>query len=600
MSEAGRLKADSQAETRASAELPDYLLAKLRVSIPGYELVDKIASGGQATVYRARELTSGLTVAIKVLHGGPYASADARTRFLREATALKKLNHPNIVCVIDFGRTPIGLDYLVMNYVRGRPLDAIWKDPSFAAAIAPEPPARLRLFKRICDIVHAAHLKGITHRDLSPSNILIDAQGEPHILDFGLVSTAFNELLNPAGAPVSITGQFLGKVHYAAPEQVRARHDTVDPRTDVYALGVILYQMLTNGVFPYDVVSNFAEALHNIVHTRPQRPSAVLARRHEAKGNDSRLRRGPPLVNPIIEAVVLRALEKDPAQRYQSAAEVAADIDQYLAGRNTSVSESEPAIEQALVASASSQGRHRLFATLGAISIVVLVAGLWGFFHPQAGRHAQSAVPAIGIRPIDPPRAPPSVQPPIAHAKAPFAMAAPQQRASGATGGGGQHESAQAAPRQQTVAVIVPPPPVSTVRFKPAVPSPPPKHEALTLLSHEDAREIVTQIEAIYARRNGGGRGGFLVGGERGAPGHPESKAALDDLLALARAAADKAAPVTAGEIAALRQAIARASEQIESDRLMLGNPTGTGNEAALNIEGRLDEIANRLRNAVR
>jgi serine/threonine protein kinase len=596
MSEAGRSKADSQAETRASAELPDYLLAKLRVSIPGYELVDKIASGGQATVYRARELTSGLTVAIKVLHGGPYASADARTRFLREATALKKLNHPNIVCVIDFGRTPIGLDYLVMNYVSGRPLDAIWKDPAFSAAIAPEPPARLRLFKRICDIVHAAHLKGITHRDLSPSNILIDAEGEPHILDFGLVSTAFNELLNPAGGPVSITGQFLGKVHYAAPEQVRAKHDTVDPRTDVYALGVILYQLLTNGVFPYDVVSNFAEALHNIVHTKPQRPSAVLARRQEAKAGRLKLRTGPPLVNPIIEAVVLRALEKDPAHRYQSAAEVAADIDQYLAGRNTSVSES--AIEQPPVASAGSKGRHRLFATLGVISIVALVAGLWGSFHPQSGRHAQSAVPAGRIRPIDPPSAPLSVQPPVPQTELPLATAAPQQRAPAPTGGDGQHESSQAAPRQQTIAVSTPPPPVSMVRFKPPARSPPLKREAPTLLSHEDASAIATQIESMYLRRSSGGWAGFLVGGDRGAPGHPDSKAALDDLLALARAAADKAAPVTSGEIAALRQAVARTREQVESDRLTLEHPTGTGNEAALNIERILDEMTTRLRTA--
>src|SRR5580692_3773563 len=103
-------------ETVAGPELPTHLLEKLRVNIPGYDLLDKIAVGGQATVYRAREQTSGLTVAIKVLHGGSNASDDARERHIREIAALKALNNPNIVCVIESGRTPIGLDYLVMDY----------------------------------------------------------------------------------------------------------------------------------------------------------------------------------------------------------------------------------------------------------------------------------------------------------------------------------------------------------------------------------------------------------------------------------------------------------------------------------------------------
>ena len=326
-------------ELTASLELPAHLLAKLRISIPGYELHEKIDAGGQATVYRARELTSGLTVAVKVLNGGVNADAAARERLHREAAALKALNHPNIVCVIESGRTPMGLDFLVMNYVEGRPLDALWTDWEFSARIAPEPPARLALFKRICDIVQAAHLKGITHRDLSPSNILINADGEPHVLDFGLASTAFNDLLSPSGRNLSVTGQFIGKVKYAAPEQARGGRDQVDIRTDVYALGVILYQILTNGAFPYEVVGNLVDILNHIIHTRPLPPSAVVAAQEKSASQQAIGRRevcrGRALVNETIEAVVLKALEKNPADRYQSAGELGADIDQYLAGRPT-------------------------------------------------------------------------------------------------------------------------------------------------------------------------------------------------------------------------------------------------------------------------
>ncbi len=240
------------------------------------------------------------------------------------------LNDPNIVCVIEAGRTSVGLDFIVMNYVDGRPLDALWTDRKFAAAIAPEPPAKLRLFKRICEVVQSAHLKGITHRDLSPSNILITADGEPHILDFGLASTAFDHILS-AGRNVTVTGQFIGKVKYASPEQARG-DDAIDIRTDVYALGVILYQILTDGAFPYEVVGALVDVLNNIIHSQPLPPSTKLADRAPAKPPRHQ---DPPLVNETIEAVVLKALEKNPADRYQCAGALAADIHQYLDGRPT-------------------------------------------------------------------------------------------------------------------------------------------------------------------------------------------------------------------------------------------------------------------------
>ncbi len=337
------------------SELPPRWRAKLKLEVEGYELLDRIGEGGQAAVYRAIQKQDGRMVAIKILHAGPHATDEARARLKRETAALRALNHPNIVHAVAAGRTRSGLDCLVMNFVEGRPLDALWEDDAFAATVTPEPPpppaARLRLFKQICETVQAAHRKGITHRDLSPSNILIDGRGQAHILDFGMASTAFDGIV---GRNVTVTGQFIGKLKYASPEQARGAgakespEGNVDIRSDVYALGVMLYQLLTNGAFPYEVVGNVIDVLNNIIHSKPRPPSELVAGMRTPKAAASAakaasparpaapIRRNPPLVNETIEAIVLKALEKDPEKRYQSAGELAADIDRYLAGQPTS------------------------------------------------------------------------------------------------------------------------------------------------------------------------------------------------------------------------------------------------------------------------
>lgn len=334
--------------TANASELPPRLLAKLKVEIDGYELIERLGEGGQATVYRAIQKQDGLMVAIKVLHAGPHATEEARARLKREINALRAIHHPNIVHAIAAGRTRSGLDCLVMNFIDGKPLDALWADPAFAATVAPQPADLLRLFKTICETVQAAHRKGITHRDLSPSNILIDAHGQPHILDFGMASTAFDGIVT---RNVTVTGQFIGKLKYASPEQARgagAAGEGVDIRSDVYALGVMLYQLLTGGAFPYEVVGNVIDVLNNIIHSKPKPPSETIADLHTPTAtlvvsktvspvlSAAPIRRNPPLVNETIEAIVLKALEKEPGKRYQSAGELAADIDRYLAGQPTS------------------------------------------------------------------------------------------------------------------------------------------------------------------------------------------------------------------------------------------------------------------------
>jgi serine/threonine protein kinase/formylglycine-generating enzyme required for sulfatase activity len=305
------------------------------VKIAGYFVQSEIRRGGQAIVLKAIQESTGRTVAIKLLRDGALADDHARQRLQREISVLATLDHPNIVGVIDRGHTPDGHDYLVMDYIIGETLDDFLLHQPTDKRNG-DPSALLRLFLKICDAVNVAHLRGITHRDLSPSNIMIDVHGEPKILDFGLARTAFDRFINQQKKDISVTGQFLGKLAYASPEQARGESSRIDIRTDVYALGVILYQMLTGGRFPYEVVGNIADVLNNIINAKPTPPSKVMTAIAPAEMQPRRMRkRHPPVVNDTIEAIVLKALEKNPEDRFQSAGEFAREIGNYLSGLPT-------------------------------------------------------------------------------------------------------------------------------------------------------------------------------------------------------------------------------------------------------------------------
>jgi WD40 repeat protein len=176
----------------------------------------------------------------------------------------------------------------------------------------------LRLFVKVCEAVQAAHVHGVVHRDLKPGNILIDAQGEPHILDFGLAKFESNaertgDRKSEIGA-VTVAGQFIGSLPWASPEQAEGQHERIDIRTDVYALGVLLYQLLT-GQFPYPVTGGMRAVLDNICTQQPQRPSRLA-----------------PQLGDELDAIALKCLSKAREQRYQSASELARDLSRYLAG----------------------------------------------------------------------------------------------------------------------------------------------------------------------------------------------------------------------------------------------------------------------------
>jgi tetratricopeptide (TPR) repeat protein/tRNA A-37 threonylcarbamoyl transferase component Bud32 len=273
-------------------------------SFAGYQILKELHRGGQGVVYQAIQKSTKRKVALKVMREGPFATAAEEARFEREVQILGQLNHPNIVAIHDSGQAA-GCHYFVMDYISGQPLD-VWMASGERSV-----EETLRLFAKICNAVNAAHLRGITHRDLKPSNIRVDDNGEPHILDFGLAKVAHSP---EEASLMTLTGQFVGSLPWASPEQAEGVPSKIDLRTDVYSLGVILHQMLT-GRFPYEVIGNMRDVLDRIMKAEPERPSTIRKR-----------------INDEVETIVLKCLAKERERRYQSAGELARDIGHYLAG----------------------------------------------------------------------------------------------------------------------------------------------------------------------------------------------------------------------------------------------------------------------------
>lgn len=314
----------SQPSAPASQALPG------NDAFPGYEIRREIHRGGQGVVYLATQLNTRRRVAIKVMHGGATIGSTGKARFDREVHLLGQLNHPNIVKLHDSGSTSDGSLFYVMDYVSGRALDEVLREQRREARRdtagrsrsrsraegAEDIESTLRFFAKVCDGVNAAHLKGVIHRDIKPANVRVDQNGEPVLVDFGLakVTAGVETDLDPSN-PMTMTGQFIGSLPWASPEQAVGSGDAIDLRSDVYSLGVMLYQMLTGGKFPYTVIGNMRDVLDNIQRAEPARPSTVRRQ-----------------INNEIETIVLTALAKEKDRRYQSAGDLARDIRRYLNG----------------------------------------------------------------------------------------------------------------------------------------------------------------------------------------------------------------------------------------------------------------------------
>lgn len=274
--------------------------------VAGYELLERIGCGGQGEVYRALQHATKRTVALKILRGGLGAAGRRGERFQREVELIAAFRHPNVVTVFDSGVTSDGRKFYAMEFVDGSPLGQ-WRAGGVATG---ELRDAVRLLAVLCGAVQYAHQRGVIHRDLKPGNVLIDQDGAPRVLDFGLA-----KLVEPFGeSPRTQTGEFLGTLAYAAPEQVRGDPNAVDVRTDVHALGLIAYELLA-GRKPYPAGGSLSDLVRNICETQPERPS-----RHNRALNDE------------LDAIILRALAKEPERRYQSAGEMARDLERYLSG----------------------------------------------------------------------------------------------------------------------------------------------------------------------------------------------------------------------------------------------------------------------------
>ncbi len=312
--------------------------AKAVPVIPGYDDLHELGRGGQGVVFNAMQRSTHRNVAVKVLLDGAWASEGRRRRFEREIELIAALHHPNIVRLYDSGVTEGGYPYYVMEFIDGVGLDkliggGVWSFSASLSGAPPEQPDRtgpadadsfepilplrvvLELFIQVCDAVHYAHQHGVIHRDLKPSNIRVDGDGHPHVLDFGLAKIAHTS--DGRTVPdMSRTGEFMGSLPWASPEQAEGNPHGTDLRSDVYSLGVVLFEVLT-GRFPYPVTGSFREALDHIRNTPPVCPS--MYRRD---------------VDDELDTITLKCLVKEPERRYQTVGELAADIRHYLAGES--------------------------------------------------------------------------------------------------------------------------------------------------------------------------------------------------------------------------------------------------------------------------
>ena len=346
----------------AAAEPP----AGAVVEVPGYEIRRVIGRGGQAVVYEASQQSTRRRVALKVLLTGGALTARRLDRFQREIRLVARLRHPGIVTVYDSGTTTDERPFLAMEYIDGRPVNAA-VDPQHAA---PDPRAfprqTLQLFARICDAVRHAQQRGVIHRDLKPSNILVDGDGQPHVLDFGLAKIDGLD----GSRHLTLTGEFVGTLAYAAPEQVRGDPHLADTRTDVYALGTVLFELLT-GRLPLPLGGSFGQIVRTITEREPDRPSAI---RRE--------------VDNELETIVLKALAKDPDRRYENAAALLDDVQRYLAGEPISAKR-----DSAWYVLRKTLRRHRapLAVVTGFVALAVTFGLTMGALYGLSERHRAAA-----------------------------------------------------------------------------------------------------------------------------------------------------------------------------------------------------------------
>lgn len=294
-------------------------IPSLTAELPGYRLLRVIGHGGQGQVFQAIRLADGLKVAIKFILPGRLADLASRARFEEERRTLELLNHPGIVRILDHGALASGELWFAAEYIDGIPVNQYVHDLDRVALAQAGPSTRpafpldkvLDLFTRICEAVEAAHQAGVLHRDLKPANILVDDDGRPHILDFGLARGPQRQCADA----VTLTGQFMGSPAWSSPEQIEARPSLIDARTDVYSIGMMLYHALT-GDFPFDVSQPWPQLFETIRTAEPTPPRQLRS-----------------FIDADLQTIVLTAIARSKERRYASVAALREDLQRYRAGR---------------------------------------------------------------------------------------------------------------------------------------------------------------------------------------------------------------------------------------------------------------------------
>ncbi|MBX3323194.1 MAG: protein kinase [Phycisphaeraceae bacterium] len=314
--------------------------------IGSYRILRFLGAGGMGVVYLAEQNRPRRTVALKLVRGGVVSPTLVR-RFEREAEILGRLQHPGIAQIYEAGIAAVhGHDqpFLAMELVEGPPIT------DFVATRHLSIDATLELFALICDAVHHAHQRGIIHRDLKPSNILVDPRGQPKVLDFGVARIARDDADHTTLR--THDGQLVGTLAYMSPEQITGNPDEIDVRSDVYALGVVLYQLLT-GRLPHDLTSrSMPEAARTILDDPPTKLSSI---NKDLRGE--------------VDVIVAKAIEKDVDRRYQSASELRDDIRRFLDGKPILARQ-----DSALYVLRKSLDRYRGLTRVAVASVVLLAA----------------------------------------------------------------------------------------------------------------------------------------------------------------------------------------------------------------------------------
>ncbi len=331
------------------------------LQIPGYEVLEELGRGGMGIVYKARQQALDRPVALKMLLAGPFAAPQELERFHRETTALACLRHPSIVAVFDAGDVE-GRPYFTMEFIEGGSL-------AQKLAGTPQPAgAAAALLSTLAEAVQVAHQAGIVHRDLKPGNILLTADGTPRIADFGLARRV------EGGAGLTMSGLPMGTPNYMAPEQARGLTRAIGPAVDIYALGAILYELLT-GRPPFQAETP-ADTVLQVISQEPVAPARLNAS-----------------VPRDIDTICLKCLHKSPLRRYATAAALAEDLGRFLRGEAIAARPEGP------VARLARRVRRRpaLSAAVMASALLLCVVaggGLWVLSERSAQRRAKDAAEA--------------------------------------------------------------------------------------------------------------------------------------------------------------------------------------------------------------